>query len=127
MINLHYARTLLNPYLLGEVHLHDVVDAKETLNNFLQKTYGIPNAYALALKDFVNFVKSLSPFYDMPLVKDINLLPHEWWDWGWSMHTCTHHSLYFWCKCVPHHCANEIEVHTHSLVENGHFVIGPCD
>jgi len=80
MINLHYARTLLNPYLLGEVHLHDVVDAKETLNNFLQKTYGIPNAYALALKNFVNFVKSLSPFYDMPLVKDINLLPHEWWD-----------------------------------------------
>ncbi len=79
MTNLHYAGTLLNPYLLGEVHLHDVVDVKETLNNFLRKTYG-PTAYALALKDFVNFVKSLSPFYDMPLVKDVNLLPHEWWD-----------------------------------------------
>jgi hypothetical protein len=31
-INLHYARALLNPYLLDEIHLHDDVDAKEVLN-----------------------------------------------------------------------------------------------
>jgi hypothetical protein len=57
-IDLHYVGTLLNPYLLGEVHLHHDVDAKEALNNFLQKIDGIPTAYALALKDFVNFVKN---------------------------------------------------------------------
>jgi len=79
-IDLHYARTLFNPYLLGEVHLHDDVVAKETLNRFLQKTNGIPTTYALILEDFANFVKSQGPFSTMPLMKDLDLLSHEWWD-----------------------------------------------
>ncbi len=35
--DLHYARAFLNPYLLGEVCLHDDVDAKEALNKVLRK------------------------------------------------------------------------------------------
>jgi len=37
MTNLHYARTLFNPYLLDEVHLDDDLDAKEALNKFCKK------------------------------------------------------------------------------------------
>ncbi len=66
MIDLHYVGTLLNPYLLGEVHLHHDVDAKEALNIFLQKTNGVLTAYALALEDFVNFVKNKVLFLTCP-------------------------------------------------------------
>jgi len=34
-INLHYARAFLNPYLLGEAHLHDDANVKEALNKIL--------------------------------------------------------------------------------------------
>jgi hypothetical protein len=33
--DLHYAKALLNSYLLGEVHLHDDVDVKGALNKIL--------------------------------------------------------------------------------------------
>ncbi len=33
--NLHYVGAILNPYLLGEVRLHDDVDVKEALNKVL--------------------------------------------------------------------------------------------
>jgi hypothetical protein len=56
--NLHYAKAFLNPYLLGEVCLHNDVDAKGALNRILQKTTSTPTTYALALRDFANFVKS---------------------------------------------------------------------
>jgi hypothetical protein len=36
MTNLQYARALLNPYLLGEVCLHDDADVKGALNRVLQ-------------------------------------------------------------------------------------------
>ncbi len=58
MINLHYARALFNPYLLGEVHLHDDANAKEALNRLLQKIVGTLIAYAQVCKDFTNFVQS---------------------------------------------------------------------
>jgi hypothetical protein len=51
MINLHYAKAFLNPYLLGEVHLHDDANAKEALNKVLRKTICTSTIYALALKD----------------------------------------------------------------------------
>jgi hypothetical protein len=37
-INLHYVGALFNPYLLGEVRIHDDANAKEALNRVLQKT-----------------------------------------------------------------------------------------
>jgi hypothetical protein len=38
---------------MGEAHLHDVVDAKETLNHVLWKNYtNSPTTYPQALKDF---------------------------------------------------------------------------
>jgi hypothetical protein len=46
----------------------------------LQKIANTSTAYALVLKDFVDFVKSWGPFSNTPLVKDLDLLPHEWWD-----------------------------------------------
>jgi hypothetical protein len=55
--DLHYAKALFNPYLLGEVLLHDV-DAKKALNKVLQKITSTMITYALALRDFANFVKS---------------------------------------------------------------------
>ncbi len=55
--NIHYARAFFNPYLLGEVHLHDDVDAKEALNKVLQKTTITPTTYALTLKDFEDFIE----------------------------------------------------------------------
>jgi hypothetical protein len=35
--------------------------------------------YAQTLKDFTDVVESQRPF-DNPLVDDLNLFPHEWWD-----------------------------------------------
>jgi hypothetical protein len=64
MINLHYAKAFLNPYLLGEVHLHDDANVKEALNKVLRKTICTSTIYALALKDFANFVESRGPFFD---------------------------------------------------------------
>ncbi len=76
--NLHYARAFFNPYLLGEVCLHDDVDAKEALNKILQKTISTLTTYALTLKDFTNFLKSWvpfsTPFPPPPPMKDLNLL-----------------------------------------------------
>jgi hypothetical protein len=56
--NLHYVGAFLNPYLFGDTRLHDDVDAKEALNKILQKTIRTLIAYALALREFANFVKS---------------------------------------------------------------------
>jgi hypothetical protein len=63
--------------LLGEARLHDDANAKEALNKVLWQTTHTPTTYALALKDFV---ESWSSFSNIPLVKDLDLLPHEWWD-----------------------------------------------
>jgi hypothetical protein len=52
LIDLHCVEALLNPN----------VDAKETINRVLQKTVSTSTTYALALRDFVDFVKSQSPF-----------------------------------------------------------------
>jgi hypothetical protein len=35
MIDLHYVGAFLNPYLLGEVHLHDDEDVDKVLNGVL--------------------------------------------------------------------------------------------
>jgi hypothetical protein len=56
--DLHYARALLNPYLLGEIRLHDDANAKKMLKRVLRKTTHTPTAYALALRDFIDFVES---------------------------------------------------------------------
>jgi hypothetical protein len=55
--NLHYLGVLFNPYLLGETCLHDDEKVK-VLNIVLWKIVSTPIAYAQALKDFINFVKS---------------------------------------------------------------------
>ncbi len=36
--------------------------------------------YALALKDFVDFIESRGPFVNTLLVKDLDLFPHKCWD-----------------------------------------------
>ncbi len=77
IIGLHYAGAFFNPYLLGEACLHDDVHVKEALNITLQKTTLIVIAYALTLRDFASFVESRSPFFNIPLMKDLDLLPHE--------------------------------------------------
>jgi hypothetical protein len=87
-VDLHYAGALLNPYLLGEACPHDDVDANEALNKVLQKTVSTPTTYALALSDFANFVKSQGSFFDTPLMKDLDLLPHKWRDFI-RAHGCT--------------------------------------
>jgi len=100
-INLHYVRALLNPYLLGEVCLHDDTNVKEALNKVLQKTTHTPIAYGLDFRDFANVVKIWGPFFDTPLMKDLNLLPHEWWDWLELVGAHLHPSLVTFChKCV---------------------------
>jgi hypothetical protein len=65
-INLHYARAFLNPYLLGEAHLHDDANVKEALNKILWKTTCTPTTYALVFKDFANFVDNWGPFSNIP-------------------------------------------------------------
>ncbi len=80
MIDLHYVGAFLNPYLLGEVHLHDDEDVDKVLNGVLWKIVGNPIAYVEALKHFIDFVESWNHFSNTPLVNDLNLLPHEWRD-----------------------------------------------
>ncbi len=65
-INLYYAWAFFNPYLLGEVCLHDHVDVKEALNKVLQKTTCTPTTYALTLRDFANFVEIWGPIFNTP-------------------------------------------------------------
>jgi hypothetical protein len=36
--------------------------------------------YALALKDFVDFIESQNPFLNTLPMKDLDLLPHKCWD-----------------------------------------------
>ncbi len=57
-IDLHYAKALFNPYLLGEARLHDDTNVKEVLNRLLQNTIRTPTPYALVLRDFANFVEN---------------------------------------------------------------------
>jgi hypothetical protein len=45
-IDLHYARALLNLYLLDKVCLHDDAHVKEALNKVLQNLANTPTAYA---------------------------------------------------------------------------------
>jgi len=78
--NLHYVKAFFNPYLLGEVRLHDDANAKEIFNKILRKIVHITIAYALDLRKFTNFVESQGPFFYTPLVKDLDLLPHKWRD-----------------------------------------------
>jgi len=80
MTNLHYARAFLNPYLLGEVCLHDDVDAKEASNTVLRKIISTPTTYALVLRDFANFVESQGPFSNTPPNERPRLAPNKWWD-----------------------------------------------
>jgi hypothetical protein len=40
-----YEKTILNPYLLVESHLHDDVDAKEAFNHVLQKNINSSTTY----------------------------------------------------------------------------------
>jgi hypothetical protein len=44
--NLHCAKAFLNPYLLGEVCLHDDANVKEVFNKILQKILGSLTTYA---------------------------------------------------------------------------------
>jgi len=74
MTNLLYVGALFNPFLLGEVRLHNDANVKEALNIVLQKIVGTLTTYALVLKDFANCVESRGPFSDTPLVKDLTLL-----------------------------------------------------
>jgi hypothetical protein len=64
--NLHYARALLNPYILGEVCLHDDANAKEIFNKVMWKIARTPITYALTLRNFTNFVESQGPIFDTP-------------------------------------------------------------
>jgi hypothetical protein len=50
--DLHYAKALLNSYLLGEVHLHDDVDVKGALNKILWKITSSLTTYALRVKTY---------------------------------------------------------------------------
>jgi hypothetical protein len=49
------------------------------LKRVLRKTTHTPTAYALALRDFIDFVESWRPFFNTPLMKGLKLPPHEWW------------------------------------------------
>ncbi len=84
-------------YLLGEVCLHDDANVKEALNKVLWKIVRTPTTYALTLRDFADFVENRSPFFNTPPVKDLDLLPHEWWDLigvgGCTLAPITHHIL----------------------------------
>jgi hypothetical protein len=94
--NLHYARALFNPYLFSEVCLHDDANAKEALNRVLWKTTHTPTTYALALRDFANFVESRRPFFDTP--NEGPKVAPTWvvgFNWSWWMHICTHRPLHF--------------------------------
>jgi hypothetical protein len=112
--NLHYARALLDPYLLGEVYLHDDANAKEVLNKVLWKIVCTPIAYALVLKKIVDFVKSQGPFSNTPPIKDLDLFPHEWWDLMELVDAHLHPlPIAFWHKCVSYYHVSKIGIHVH--------------
>jgi hypothetical protein len=127
MIDLHYVRAFFNPYLLGEAHLHHEEDVEKVLNKVLWKIVGNLIAYAKTLKDFIDFVESWSHFFNIPLVNDLNLLPHEWWDligvggctftpithyilvsvcstslceWNWNSYSFVHNKVWNWLTSI---------------------------
>jgi hypothetical protein len=106
---------------LGETRFHDDEDVEKVLNRVLWKIIGNPIAYVEALKDFIDFVESWSHFSNTPLVNDLILLLHQWWNLigvgGCTFTPITHCIL----VCVLCHCVNEIEVH------NIHLSITKCE
>ncbi len=83
--NLPYVKAFLNPYLLGETRLHDNANTKKMLNKVLQKITNTSIAYAQALKEFTNFVKSQCLFLTPP--KQMTS-------------TCSHISVRIWLELV---------------------------
>ncbi len=68
--------------------------------NFAKKD-GTLTSYALALRDFADFIKSGGPFSDT-LAMDLYLFPHEWWDLiKVNGHTLHPSLITLWHKCVP--------------------------
>ncbi len=53
--NLHYVGAILNPYLLGEVRLHDDADVKEALNKVLLENNGYLNYLCFTFKKLCKF------------------------------------------------------------------------
>jgi hypothetical protein len=78
----------------------------------LKKITSTAIAYVLALRDFANFVKSWGPFFDTPPMKDLDLFPHECWDFikasGYTLTPMAHHILVY-----SHHYANKIGIPIH--------------
>jgi hypothetical protein len=110
-IDLLYVGTFLNPYLLGEVCLHDDANVKEALNRVLQKIACTPIAY---LRDFANFVKIRGLFFNTPLMKDLNLLRHEWWDLiGANGHTFAPITCHILPRMCLHHRVSRIGIYIH--------------
>jgi hypothetical protein len=58
---------------LREARFHDDGDVEKVLNRVLWKIVG-------NLRDFIDFVENWSHFSNTPLMNDLNLLPHELWD-----------------------------------------------
>jgi hypothetical protein len=74
--NLHYAGTLLNPYLLHNNELAD--DSLMACKRVLQKLCP-SETYPNIVQDFLAFRHKLGPFHDMLDPKDQKCLAHDWW------------------------------------------------
>jgi hypothetical protein len=80
----------------------------------LQKTTSTPTTYALALRDFANFVKSWGPFSKTPTMKDLDLFHINGGIWLELVDAHLHPlHVTFWHKCVLHHRVSGIGVSIH--------------
>jgi hypothetical protein len=89
-------RALLNPYLLGEVCLHDDANVKEALNKVLQRIR-YPNYLWPIFKKLCKFCQNSSSIFSHPPNERPKLTP-TWmvgFDWNWWMHICTHYMSHF--------------------------------
>ena len=80
MTDLHWARGMLNPTLLGWAPLHKHDQSRRILNRVLRKLVHDDETYVHILNQYQDFLKNKGPFQEAvdPILQGAP--PHEWWD-----------------------------------------------
>lgn len=80
LTDLHWAGALLNPFLIGNMSLHENPRARPALNRVLRKLTHDEASYLLGITEFQDFIENRGAFEGVPAAARADLPPHEWWD-----------------------------------------------
>ena len=80
MIDLHWARGMLNPTLCGWAPLYEHDQSRRILNRVFKKLAPVDETYVRILNQYQDFLENRGPFQEAvdPILQGAP--PHEWWD-----------------------------------------------